>query len=116
MAAEVVKPPGLRPYFGRVIFNPKRTQRKEDVSGGRDVNSSRFLKLVSVALRMSSAPIVLAWFWVWLEIVRGPLSPDPSTQRVVPASNHDYDVYITVLQNNLLHWLFFAGIALGFLS
>ncbi len=80
------------------------------------MNSSRFLKLVSVALRMASAPIVLAWFWVWLAIVRGPLSPDPSTQRVVPVLNHGHDVYITVLQNNLLHWLIPAGIALGVLS
>lgn len=80
------------------------------------VNLSRSLKIASVMFRLATAPIALAWLWVWLAIVRGPLSPDPATQRVVPVPNHGHDVYITVLQNSLLHWLIPAGIALGVLG
>lgn len=77
---------------------------------------TRYLKIASVALRLAAAPIALAWLWVWLAIVKGPLSPDPATNRVVPVPNHGHDVYITVLQNNLLHRLIPVGIALGVLG
>jgi len=69
-----------------------------------------------LVLRWSAAPIALAWFWVWLAIVRGPLSPDPATHRIVPVPNHGHDVYITALQSSLLHWLIPVGIVLGALG
>jgi hypothetical protein len=70
------------------------------------------LRVASTVLRWSTVPVGVAWLWVWLAIVRGPLSPDPATQRVVPVPNHGHDVYVTPLQDNLLHWLIPVGITL----
>lgn len=56
---------------------------------------------------------VIAWFVLLTGICSNPRAPDSATQNVHPYSCHGMIVYITPLEQQLLHWLPPAGLFLA---
>lgn len=67
--------------------------------------SALLWKLLLALFVACSLASVVAWFILLSTICTNPRSPVPATQHVVPYNCHGMTVFISYLQDTMLHWL-----------
>ena len=66
-----------------------------------------FPRKLALALLVACSLFVLsAWAVVAATICSNPRSPEPETQQIIPYNCHGMTVFISGIQDSLLHWLF----------
>lgn len=76
------------------------------------MKSRRFWKVTATVLVALVSPVVIAWVWLLITIMRSPSEPNPPV-NVVPFNNHGHYLYITLMQSQLLDQIYTCWMPIG---
>ncbi len=81
-----------------------------------DASTLTSAKAVTSLPRCLLAPYVGAWAVLAATICSNPRAPVPETQHVIPHNCHRMTVFISNVQDSLLHWLFPVFVLLSLIT
>lgn len=76
------------------------------------MKSRRFWKVAAAVLALLASPVVIAWVWLFIAIMRSPSEPNPP-MNVIPFNNHGHYLYITSMQSQLLDRIYACWVPIG---